>query len=181
MTDRWTFDELAAELTTAYAGTRYEVSATPDRIRIQADLADAEFLTIAAARKVKMVRGLDITPGRDGKGVVLRDWDREISLTAGVATFTGSAQFSSGRSVSYHREIEWGAGKDGKVGRQVDVTFRTKDLRGRAQQVIDRSGWHRGFWYSLPTSGKGAVVMAVIGGVGGLAGGGFAIVDSLAH
>lgn len=168
MTDRWTFAQLGQELVSAFEGTPFTVDVSPDRIRVEADLADAEFLALASAREVSVVHGLDITRGRDGKGVVLRDWEREVTLSAGVAKLSGEARFAAGRSWSFQRRIEWGLDERGHFGKQVDVKLRTADLRGRAQQVISRSGWRQGPWYSLPGQAKGAIVMAAIGAVGAL-------------
>ena len=158
----WTLAQVAAELTRQFEGTPYVVQASPERIRIHADLADATFLDFAGVNKVKVVRGLDIVP--DGKGAaVVRDWEQDLDLTAGVGRLTGSARMFSGASMGFERRIEWGVGADGDWKRQVDFSHSSRQLRGVAVAVLKRAGMYPGWFASLPADAKVGLIVGLIG------------------
>lgn len=97
---------------------------------------------------------------------ITRDFEQDLDLSAGVGRLTGRARFQSGRNWSYQRRVEYGRGKDGTVGRQVDVRFSSSELRDPVNAVLKETGWYTGFWGSLPADSKGALIVAAIGGGG---------------
>ncbi len=136
--------------------------ASPERIRIHADLADATFLDFAGVNRVRVVRGLDIVPNGRGSAA-LTDFEQDLDLTAGVARLTGSTRVFSGAKIGYERRIVWGVGADGDWKRQVDFSHSSRQLRGVATDVLKRAGWYRGWYASLPTESKGALWVGLIG------------------
>jgi hypothetical protein len=159
------FAEVAAALRERFAGTPYTVELEGSRIRVHADLADATFLTWAAAHHVTVVRGVDVVTPKPGVALV-RDVEQDIELSAGSARLSGRARVFSGRSWSYERRVEVGVGADGSVGRQVDVTFSSKDLHGPVQEVLRAKGYGAGWFATMPAEAKGALVVGAIGGIG---------------
>jgi hypothetical protein len=161
------FERVADLIRERLAGTPYSVELEGSMIRVHADLADAEFLGWASAHKVKVVRGLEVVASRPGVAIT-RDFEQDLDLSVGAGRLTGRARLQSGRSFSYERRIEWGMGRDGKVGRQVDVRFSSKEIRGPVNAVLKETGWYSSFWTTLPAESKGALIVGVIGGVGAL-------------
>lgn len=162
------FEQVAERVRERLAGTPYTVDLEGSRIIVHADLADAEFFGLASAHKVKVVRGLDIVAKAPGVAIT-RDFEQDLDLSVGVGQLTGQARIQSGRSWSYERRVEYGIGKDGNIGQQVDVRFLSSDLRDPVNAVLKETGWYTGFWGSLPADGKGALIIGAIGGLGALA------------
>lgn len=159
------FERVAELIRERLAGSPYSVDLEGSMIRIHADLADAEFLGLASAHKVKVVRGLEVVASRPGVAIT-RDFEQDLDLSVGAGRLTGRARIQSGRSWSYERRIEVGVGKDGKVGRQVDVRFSSRELQDPVNALLKETGWHSGFWTSLPAESKGALIVGIIGGAG---------------
>lgn len=159
------FERVADLIRERLAGTPYSVEMEGSMIRVHADLADAEFLGWASAHKVKVVRGLEVVASKPGVAIT-RDFEQDLDLSVGVGRLTGRARVQSGRSWSYERRIELGVGKDGTVGRQVDVDFSSKEIQGPVNAVLKETGWYSSFWTTLPAESKGALIVGVIGGVG---------------
>ncbi|WP_426246722.1 hypothetical protein [Nocardioides sp. LHG3406-4] len=158
----WTLTQVADELSRQFEGTPYVVHASPERIRIHADLADATFLDFAGVNKVKVVRGLDIVPNGDGLAVV-RDWEQDLDLTAGVGRLTGSTRMFSGSKIGFERRIRWGVGADGDWRRQVDFSSSSRQLRGVAVDVLKRAGMYPGWYATLPADAKAGLIVGLIG------------------
>jgi hypothetical protein len=159
------FERVADLIRERLAGTPYAVELLGSRILVHADLADAEFLGWASAHKVKVVRGLEVVATKPGVAIT-RDFEQDLDLSVGVGRMTGSARVQSGRSWSVERRVEWGMGKDGKIGRQVDVRFTSREIRGPVNAVLTETGWHSNFWTALPGEAKGALIVGAVGGVG---------------
>lgn len=159
------FERVAELIRERLAGTPYTVELEGSMIRVHADLADADFLGWASAHKVKVVRGLEVVATKPGVAIT-RDFEQDLELIVGVGRLAGRARVQSGRSLSYERRIEWGMGKDGTVGRQVDVDFSSKEIQGPVNAVLKETGWHSSFWTALPAESKGAMIVGAIGGGG---------------
>ena len=159
------FERVADLIRERLAGSPYTVELEGSRILVHADLADAEFLGWASAHKVTVVRGLEVVAKQPGLAIT-RDFEQDFDLSLGVGRLTGGARVESGRNWSYERRIEIGVGKDGKVGRQVDVRFSSKEIQEPVNAVLKETGWGANFWSSLPAEGKVGLILGVIGGVG---------------
>jgi len=160
----WTFDQVHAAIDHHFAPTPYAVTRKGDKIKIQADLADATFLGWASAHHVQEIRGVEVT-AKDGKAIT-RDYSRSISVSGGSATLTGNAKYSSGRQWSYEKNIEYGVGLDGSVGRQVDYTYTPNEIKRPVNDILERSGWYAGAIGSLPTDAKIGAIVAIVTVVG---------------
>jgi hypothetical protein len=157
------FAELPDRLRHALDGLGVVVEAVgPDRVRVQADLADATYLSHASAHHEAVVRGVEVVARGAGHAVV-RDYTYDLDLSAGQGRLRGSARFSSGRSVRVERRIVWGVGTDGRFGRQVDFTWSSQQLRGAVVQVLRDTGWYAGWWSAQPLSARFGLVMAGLG------------------
>lgn len=161
---RWTFDDVHAAIVQRFADSPYAVKRKGDTITVQADLADATFLTWAHAHHVDEIRGVEVT-ARNGKAIT-RDYARSISVSAGSARLTGSVNYTSGRAWSYERHVEIGVGLDGTLGRQVDYTYSPDEIQRPVNEILERSGWHAGAFGSLPTDAKIGAVVAIVTVVG---------------
>ncbi len=161
----WT--EVAEMVRARFAGTPYVVETEGSVIRVRADLADAAFLTWAAAHRVRVVHLVEAVATRSGEAIT-RDVQRSLRIDAGVAHLGASASTSSGRSYSYTRRIELGVGTDGAVGRQVDIDFSPAAIRGPVEDVLRETGWRTTWWRSLPAEARGGVIMGVVGALGAL-------------
>jgi hypothetical protein len=159
------FERVADLIRERLAGTPYTVELQGSRILVHADLADAEFLGWASAHKVTVVRGLEVVATKPGVAIT-RDFEQDLDLSVGVGRMTGSVRVQSGRSWSVERRVEWGMGKDGKIGRQVDVRFTSREIRGPVNAVLTETGWHSNFWTALPAEAKEALIVGAVGGVG---------------
>lgn len=157
----WPIERVAAEIRRRLEPTPYEVLVKPDRIVVEADLADARFLGPGSVRDVRVLRGLEVVLRDDGRPLV-RDFERDVDWTAGVGRFTGSARVFSGVTYKYERRVEVGADRDG-VGAKVDYTTSWQQVRGPVVEVLKEAGWYGGWWASLPSEAKGAVVVGAIG------------------
>lgn len=170
MTQGW--GELRAAIERAFAGSPYAVSTTPGGIQVIADLADARFLTMGGARRVKTVFATDVVPV--GPGVVARvDSLRKLQWSAGIsgsltARLTGSAQITQGRVWTMQAHREFGVGAKG-AGAQVDYTFSSPEITTPLKAAIADAG----FRDVLPAHAKisatvalAAAVPAVLGGIG---------------
>jgi hypothetical protein len=162
--------EVADALRERFAGTPYTVELQGSQIRVHADLADARFLTWAAAHHVKVVRGVDVVTPKPGVAL-MRDFEQDVDLSGSTGRLSGKARVFSGRSWSYERRVEVGVGTDGSVGRQVDVTFSSSDLHGPVLDVLAAKGYGAGWFATMPAEAKGALVVGAIGGIGGIAAG----------
>lgn len=160
------FERVAELIRERLANSPYVVEHEGSLIRVHADLADARFLTFAAAHRVKVVRGVEVVATKPGVAL-MRDFAQDLDLDAGVGRLTGSARVQSGRSWSFERRIEVGMGTDGQVGRQVDVTFSSEELRDPISAVLKQTGWAApSRWAALPPESAGAAVVAGITIVG---------------
>jgi hypothetical protein len=173
---RWS--EVARRLEARFEGTPYVVEAEGSTIRVRADLADATFVSWATAHHVNDVRGVEVVAKRPGQAIT-RDFSQAVDLRGGVGVLSGSARVESGRSWSYTRRIELGVGTDGTIGKQVDIEFSSSTIQGPVNEVLKETGWYTSWLGALPAEAKGAAVMAVIGGVGGLGAGIAALVRAL--
>ena len=172
----WT--EVAERIRARFEGTPYVVETAGSLIRVRADLADASFLTWAAAHHVREVRGVEVVATRPGTAIT-RDFSHGFEVSAGSARLTGSAHVFSGRSISWTRQVEYGVGTDGRAGKQVDIDFGSRELQRPVNEVLEETGWKGSWWDALPAEAKGGLVMGVIGGVGGLAAVVVALVDAI--
>lgn len=161
------FERVADLIRERLAGTPYVVEQQGSMIRVHADLADAEFLGWASAHKVSVVRGLEVVASGPGAAIT-RDYEQDLDLSVGVGRLTGHARVQSGRSWSIERRLEWGVGKDGRVGRQVDVRFSSRQIQDPVNAVLKETGWYTSFWSAQPAEAKVGLVVGAIGGVGGL-------------
>jgi hypothetical protein len=156
----WTFDEVHAAIEHRFADTPYAVTRTGDKVTIQADLADTTYLTWAWAHHVNEIRGVEVKARKNGKATT-RDYSRSIAVSAGKATLTGAIKYSSGRQWSLEKNIEYGVGLDGSIGRQVDYTYSTREIQTPVNDVLRRSGWYAGPLGSLPADAKIGAVVAI--------------------
>ncbi len=156
----WTFDQLHEAIEQHFAHTPYAVKRKGDQITVQADLADKTYLTWAWAHHVNEIRGVEVT-AKKGHKATTRDYSRSIALSAGSATLTGEIQYSSGRQWSLEKNIEWGIGLDGSVGRQVDYTYSPSEIQKPINEILKQSGWYAGPFGSLSTDGKVGAIVAV--------------------
>lgn len=158
--EAWTFDQVHAAIEQHFAPTPYAVTRDGDQITVQADLADTTYLTWAWAHHVNEIRGVEITAKKNHKATT-RDYARSIAVSAGSAKLTGEIQYSSGRQWSLEKNIEWGIGLDGSIGRQVDYTYSPGEIKKPINEILKRAGWYAGPFGSLSTDGKiGAIVAA---------------------
>lgn len=171
--------EVVERIRARFSDTPYAVEVAGSTVRVQADLADATFLTWAAAHHVKEVSGVEVVAMRPGQAIT-RDFSQGFALDAGSGRLTGSAHVESGRSWSYSRRIELGVGTDGSFGKQVDIDFGSSEIQGPVNEVLRETGWHTSWFAALPAEAKGGLVMGVIGAVGGLAAAVAALVQQLA-
>ena len=157
------FHQLPDRLRHALDGLGVTVEAVgQDRVRVQADLADATYLSHASAHHEEVVRGVEVVAKAPGRAVV-RDYTYDLDLSGGLGRVRGSARFATGRSMSFEKRIVWGVGTDGRFGRQVDFTWSSEQLRGAVVQVLRDTGWYAGWWSTQPLSAKFGLVMAGIG------------------
>jgi hypothetical protein len=162
------FAEVAERIRARLADKPYTVDTEGSTIRIRADLADATFLTWAAAHRVREVRGTDVVGTAPGQAII-RDIVLGFELSGGRAGVTGEAHAFSGRSWSYSRRIEYGFGTDGTLGRQVDIDFATTDISGPVIDVLKETGWYTSWFAAQSAETKGAIVMGAVGGLGAVA------------
>lgn len=170
--------EVAERIRARFDGTSYAVEVEGSVVRVRADLADAAFLTWAAAHHVSEVSGVEVAATRPGQAIT-RDFSQGFELHAGAGRLTGRAHVESGRSWNYTRHIELGVGTDGSVGKQVDVDFGSSEIQGPINEVLRETGWYTTWFAALPAEARGALVIGAIGGVGGLAAAVAALVDAL--
>jgi hypothetical protein len=170
--------EVAERIRARFEGTPYAVEVEGSTIRVRADLADATFLTWAAAHHVREIGGVEVTATRAGQAIT-RDFSQGFELDAGAGRLTGRAHVQSGRSWSYTRRIEYGVGTDGSIGTQVDIDFGSSEIQRPVSEVLRETGWYTTWYAALPAEAKGGLVIGVIGGVGGLAAAVVALVDAL--
>jgi hypothetical protein len=170
--------EVAERIRARFQGTPYAVEVEGSIVRVRADLADATFLTWAAAHHVNEVRGVEVVAPRPGQAIT-RDFSQGFEIDAGAGRLTGSAHVESGRSWSYTRRIEYGVGTDGSVGRQVDIDFGSSEIQGPVNEVLRETGWYTTWFAALPAEAKGGLVMGAVGGIGGLVAAVAVLVDAL--
>jgi hypothetical protein len=156
----WTFDEVHAAIEHRFTDTPYAVTRTGDKVVIQADLADKTYLTWAWAHHVNEIRGVEVKAKKNGKATT-RDYSRSIAVSAGKATLTGKINYASGRQWSLEKNIEYGVGLDGSIGRQVDYTYNTREIQGPVNDILRRSGWYGGPLGSLPADAKIGAFVAI--------------------
>ena len=162
------WSQVAERFRARFAGRPLTVETVGWVIRVRADLADATFLTWAAAHHVREVRSVEVVAKKPGEAIT-RDVAQGFELRGGVGVLSGSARLQSGRSWSYTRRIELGVGTDGSVGKQVDIDFSSSQIQGPVDEVLEETGWKASWWGALPAEAKGALVMAVVGGLGAVA------------
>lgn len=161
--------EVARRIEARFADTPFDVETEGSTIRVRGDLADATFLTWAAAHHVKEVRGVEVVAKKPGQAIT-RDYSQSFNLRGGVGVLSGRARVQSGRSWSYTRRVELGVGTDGTIGKQVDIDFSSSEIQGPINEVLKETGWYTSWFGALPAEAKGALVMAAIGGIGGIGG-----------
>ncbi|MDR7255445.1 hypothetical protein J2X46_004452 [Nocardioides sp. BE266] len=162
------WSEVAERIRARFAGTPFTVETEGSVIRVRADLADATFLTWAAAHHVREVRMVEVVAKKPGEAIT-RDVSQGFDLRGGAGVLTGSARVQSGRSWSYTRRVELGVGTDGSVGKQVDIDFSSSQIQGPVDEVLRETGWKASWWGALPAEAKGALVMGAVGGLGAIA------------
>ena len=161
------FAEVAERIRARLAGTPYDVGVEGSIIRVRADLADAAFLTWAAAHRVRDVRSVEVVAVGPGK-TIMRDLVQGFEVTGGTAGLTGRAHTFSGRSWSYTRRIEYGAGGDGSVGKQVDIDFNSSEIQKPVIEVLKETGWYTSWFAAQSAETRGAIGMAVFAGAGAI-------------
>jgi len=157
----WTFDQVQAAIEQRFANTPYAVTRDGDQITVQADLADATYLTWAWAHHVNEIRGVEITAKKHHKATT-RDYSRSIAVSVGSATLTGNIKYSSGRQWSLEKNIEWGVGLDGSIGRQVDYTYSPSEIQKPVNEILKQSGWYAGPFGSLSPDAKIGAAVALL-------------------
>ena len=161
------FAEVAERIRARLAGTPYDVEVEGSTIRVRADLADAAFLTWAAAHRVRDVRSLEVVAVGPGK-TIMRDLVQSFEVRGGAAGLTGRARILSGRSWSYTRRIEYGVGADGSVGKQVDIDFSSSEIQKPVIEVLKETGWYTSWFAAQSAETRGAIGMAAFAGVGAI-------------
>ena len=160
--------EVVERIRARFGDTPYVVEAEGSIVRVRADLADASFLTWAAAHHVTDVRGVEVTAVRPGRAIT-RDFVQGFELAAGRGRLTGRARMESGRSWSYSRRIELGVGTDGSIGRQVDIEHDTSSIQRPVNEVLRETGWYSTWFSALPAEARGGLVVGAIGALGAVA------------
>lgn len=159
------FAEVADRIRERLAGMPYDVEVEGSTIRVRADLADAAFLTWAAAHRVRDVRSVEVVAVGPGK-TIMRDLVEGFEVTGGAAGLTGRAHTFSGRSWSYTRRIEYGLGADGSVGKQVDIDFNSSEIQKPVIEVLKETGWYTSWYAAQSAETRGAIGMAAFAGAG---------------
>ncbi len=161
----WT--EVAERIRARFTGLPYVVETEGSVIRVRADLADASFLTWAAARHVTEVRRVEVVATKAGTAIT-RDFAHGFEVTAGSARLTGSAHVFSGRSFSRTRRVELRRRHRRARRPPGRHRLRSSQIQRPVDEVLDETGWKASWWRALPAEAQGGLVMGAIGGVGGL-------------
>ena len=156
----WTFDQVHAAIEHCFADTPYAVTRDGDSITVQVDLADTTYLTWAQVNHVQEIRGVEIK-AKNGKATT-RDFSRSIAISAKTARLTGDIRYSSGRQWSLEKNIEYGVGLDGSIGRQVDYTYGPGEIQHPVNDILKESGWYAGRIASLPGDAKAGAIIALL-------------------
>lgn len=139
----WTWQQLAGDVAARFEGTTYIVSASDERIRVTANLADSEFLTPAALRKVRFVYTTEILPAGDGR-VRYNNAANEVEAAVGADGVrrlfaTGSSRGSSGLVLRRTRRIEFGFDEHG-FGKKVDIDFSSDSIHRPIAAAVKDAG-----------------------------------------
>lgn len=139
----WTWQQLAGDVAARFEGTTYLVSASDERIRVTANLADSVFLTPAALRKVRFVYTTEILPAGDGR-VRFNNAANEVEAAVGADGIrrlfaTGSSRGSSGLVLRRTRRIEFGLDEHG-FGKKVDIDFSSRSMHRPIAAAVKDAG-----------------------------------------
>lgn len=170
--------DVADRIRARFEGTPFVVETEGSVIRVRADLADATFLTWAAARHLREVVTVEAVAVKPGQAIT-RDVVQGLEVTAGLGRLTGRGRVFSGRRVSRTRHVEYGVGADGTFGRQVDIDVGSAEIQGPVDEVLTATGWRPSWWAALPAEAKGGVVMGAVGLLGAIATGVAVLVQAL--
>lgn len=161
--DPWPWEVLRAEVARAFADTPFTVLADDDRLRVRADLADTRFLTATGVRRLQHVEAVDLVRKGRGRAVGV-DSMLALEWHAGVGSdlqprLRGSASVMSGKRWTWSKRVEVGVGDDGRLGRQVDWSFRSADIKEPLGRTLQLGGWQQAW----STEAKLGLAVAALG------------------
>ncbi|PJI94648.1 DUF3592 domain-containing protein [Luteimicrobium subarcticum] len=155
----WPWEQVVAHLARAGADAPFAVTPLPDGgVDVTYDVADARWFTLLRAHGLTETLVCRLEPKHPGR-YARRDTLHEVEWGAGVGALSASGRVVQGRVWSAQRRVDIGVGSDGTVGRQVDVTFSSRDVPRWVDSVLAGSGWSS----ALDANATGGLIAAGIG------------------
>ncbi|GAA1947284.1 hypothetical protein GCM10009798_02920 [Nocardioides panacihumi] len=167
--------DLVSAVRDAAAGTPYVVQETARGFDLTIDVANARWLAVLRAHGLKKVFTHEVTLDVRRRRLVIVDVSNTLSWSAGAPRLaTVQKEASRGRIYQKSWRKDFGVDLDtGRVGEVVGYSFDAGVGRDMIRTVAKAHGWSE----RMGGVEKGAIVMAAIGLVGGLAGAVVAVVQ----
>lgn len=155
-------------------GSPYAIEETPKGFDLRLDLVNASRRTLLYEKRLTKVVTHHVRLDEASRTVKIVDDVRTVSWIQGpggedgpVPVLSAEAERVRGRSIEVSRRVEYGR-KDG--GEPAETAHHHLDSR-EGHRIIRTAAREAGWKERMPAEVKGALVMAVIGGLGGLAAG----------
>lgn len=148
--------------------TPYVVQETARGFDLTVDLADARWLGAIRAHGLRKVFTYEVRVDERRQQIAIVDVSSTVSWDAGgsVPSLSVEKRFARGRIYEWSWRKDLGVDLDsGRVGQVVDYSFDSHTGRSIIREVAKAQGWSE----RMSGEQKGAVVMAIIGGVGAVA------------
>ena len=172
--------ELVDRIRELAEGSPYVLEETPEGFDLRLDAVDARWYSLMHKNRLSKVFTHHVRLDEASRTLKIIDDFRTVSWRAGagadgegpVPVLSVRAERVRGRNIEVSRRIEYGWNEAGEFGKAVDYSLDSREGHKLIRAAAEGTGWKE----RMPAEVKGALVMAAIGGLGGLAAGVFLLV-----
>lgn len=157
-----TVEQFRHAMMQATAGTPYTVSPIDDGFILHLEIANAQWYGLFNRAGLKEEYTCRVTV--DGEKYKLLQGRRSIDWVAGAPRTGGRIEWASGWVWQRSKKQVWAWDEQGRFGKVVDYTFDSGEGKQLVKAVAERLGLRAG----MPGRVKGALIFAVIAGIGAI-------------
>ena len=170
--------ELAERVRERAEGTPYLVEETAEGFLVRLDVANARWYAPMVRQAMRLLVTHHVAVDANARTFTIRDELRRVPRTKGVGheggglkgdgdvpVLSASAQLLKGKYYGFERRRVYVHDEDGEFDKVVDYRFDSREGHRLIQNAARDAGWTE----RMPGIVKGALVMAIIGGAGGVA------------
>jgi hypothetical protein len=162
--------ELVTELMNRATGSPYVITETDKGFRLELNIVDAKYYTLMYKNGLKKSFIIDATVHEQKKTVTTTDtlyaldWQAGADISQLAPRLGARINVQKGEVFQFEMHKEFGVSEEGKVGKVVDYTYSTSEVKKWLDTQLDDMKWRR----AMGGTAKGAIVVAAIAGIGAI-------------